>query len=132
MLLIITCCPTGSIGPNSSLAVVGPSTTTGVAAALSASVKKRPDDNVRARTVSHDAVVPVIDVVQFVLPFVNACELLRVGATARMSGAAILDASAVASLMVSVEAEPRPPRTPDEFVDDPGVTISRLLPSAAI
>ena len=50
------------------------------------------------------------------------------GATAVMSGATVCSASAVASPVVSVEAEPKPPRTPLLLVVLPGETMSRLLP----
>src|SRR5579859_597265 len=132
MPLIVTSWPTGSMSPNSSPAVVGPRTVTAAAAALSASVMNRPLLSVRARTADHADVVPTTEVVQFVDPLTNSSDVCLVGATARMSGAATLEPSACASDIVNDDAEPSPPRTPDELVALPGVTISRLLPSAAI
>src|SRR6266571_2336793 len=57
-LLIVTVCPTGSIGPNSSLAVSDASTVTAAALAWSDALMKRPDSRVRPRTGSQDDVVP--------------------------------------------------------------------------
>ena len=51
MSLIVTVCPTGSSAPNSSCAVVGPSTTTVAASCSSAAVMNVPDGSLRARTV---------------------------------------------------------------------------------
>src|SRR6266540_1562063 len=129
-LLSVTVCPTGSIGPNSSLAVSEASTVTAAALAWSDSLMKRPDSRLRPRTGSQDDVVPTTVVVQFVEPLSSSWELCRTGATPLTSGAAVLDVNAVASAMVSVDAEPKPPRTPP-LVELPGETISRLPPSAA-
>src|SRR5882757_3809829 len=130
-LLMVTDCPTGLSGPNSSLAVSEASTVTAAAPDWSASVRNRPDSNVRPRTESHDAVVPTTVVVQFVAPLTSDWLLLcRMGATPLTSGADVLDVRAVESAMVSVDADPNPARTPP--VDElPGDTISRLPPSEA-
>ena len=116
----------------SSEAVVEPSTTTGEALSSSAWVKNRPSATVRARTPSHDGVVPTTLVVQLVLPLTSDASVVETGATAAMSGAVVWSANATASRVVSVEAEPRPPRMPPVVVDEPGETISRLLPSELI
>ncbi len=132
MSLIVTVCPTGFSEPNSSCAVLGPSTTTVRALSSSAAVTNVPEDSLRARTSSHCGVLPTTDVVQLVLPLSISSDVLCVGATAAMSGAAVLDFNALASLIVRVDAEPKPPRTPLELVELPGDTMSRLLPSALI
>src|SRR6266496_3176444 len=91
-LLIVTVCPTGSSGPNSSLAVSDASTVTAAALDCSASVRNRPEANVRPRTDSHDDVVPTTVVVQFVAPLTSDwLALCRIGATPPTSGAAVLD-----------------------------------------
>ena len=132
MSLIVTVCPTGFRAPNSSCAVLGPSTTTVRALSSSAAVMNVPEDTLRARTCDHCGVLPTTDVVQLVLPLSISSEVLCVGATAATSGAAVLDFSAFASLIVKVAADPKPPRTPLELVELPGETMSRLLPNALI
>ncbi len=76
--------------------------------------------------------MPTTLVVQFVDDAVSDAEVDVVGATAAMSGATIFDASAVGVRVVSVDAEPNPPRTPPLLVELPGEMISRLLPSELI
>ena len=128
---MVTLCPTGSNGPNSSVAVSEASTVTGAALDSSAAVMNRPDERVRSRTESHDGVVPTTVVVQFVEPLTSDwLTLCNTGATPLTSGAAVFDDRAVASAMVSVDADPNPPRTPP-LVELPGETISRFPPSAA-
>ena len=80
------------------------------APALSASVMNRPLDNVRDRTGNQDGVVPTTDVVQLVEPLVSDSEVVLTPATAPMSGAATFEARAAASSVVSVDADPKPPR----------------------
>ena len=129
---IVTDRPTTSAVPNSWVAVDGPSTVTAAWSALSASVRNRPAARVRARTSSQDGDVPTTVVVQFVDPAVSDSDEFLTAATPVMSGAATGEDRASASLMVSVEADPAPPRTPVVLVVLPGVTISRLLPSEEI
>ena len=76
--------------------------------------------------------MPTTEVVQFVSPAVSEVEPEVVGATFSASGTTSWSAIAVASWRVSVEAEPNPPRTPEESVLLPGETMSRLLPRALI
>ena len=109
---MLTSEPTGLRSSPSSVAVSGPSTTTDAASATSLAVKNRPLDSVRARTAGQSVVVPTTDVVQFVVPYVSDCELEMTGATALMSGATTDEDRAVASAIVSVVADPKPPRTP--------------------
>src|SRR5580765_7224853 len=130
-LLIVTLCPTGSSGPNNSDAVSEARTVTADAFFSSAAVRKRPEDSERPRTDSHCGSVPTTVVVQLVEPLSSSVLLLwMTGATAAMSGAACFEASASASSVVKVDAEPKPPRTPPKVLL-PGETISRLPPSAA-
>ena len=84
---MVTVWPTGSRGPNSSLAVVAPMTVTRLPPSRSAWVRKRPVASVRARTGSQSGVVPTTAVVQFVGPTVRDWDELDTGATAAMSGA---------------------------------------------
>ena len=70
-LLMVTLCPTGSNGPNNSVAVSEASTVTAAALDSSAAVMNRPDERVRSRTESHDGVVPTTVVVQFVEPLTS-------------------------------------------------------------
>src|SRR6476620_5205625 len=102
MPLMVTVRPTTSVEPNNSVAVSEPRTVTAATSASSWSVRKRPAASVLARTSSQDGDVPTTVVVQFVLPAVNDNELFLIGATALTSGAATEEASADASLMVSV------------------------------
>ena len=129
---MLTVWPSGSLCPNSLLAVVGPSTVTSATFFSSAAVRNRPSASVRARTSASSGVVPTTLVVQLAVPAVRVCPVIEIGATAAMSGAAVLDASAPASCRVSVVAEPSGPFTPPELVALPGVMISRLVPSALI
>src|SRR4029079_18445038 len=124
--------PTALRAGNSSSAVLEPSTTTGAAFFTSASLKNRPDSNLRARTRNQGAVVPTTLVLQLLDDVVTVALLDVVGATAATSGATTFDVSAAASFAVSVEAVPKPPRTPPELVVLPGWMMSRLLPSALI
>src|SRR5882757_1355076 len=123
---IDTDCPTGSRPENSSEAVSGPSTITDWELATSASVMNRPSVSVRLRTGNQDGLVPYTGEVQVLLPAVRVCDPPATAATAPTSGATSLDASVVASLVVSVVADPRPPRKPVEVVVEPGATINRL------
>jgi hypothetical protein len=97
--------------------------------ATSSVVKKRPLPTPRALVISQSGLLPCTWVLQFddVLTMVSrAC---TTGATAWMSGAlSRLDRPAT-SLMVRVLAVPPPPKTPPDTVL-PGVTVSRLVPSA--
>ncbi len=68
----------------------------------SAAVRNRPSATVRARAFSQPGVVPTTVVVQFAVPAVRVCGAWDIGATAAMSGAAALEASAPASAVVSV------------------------------
>src|SRR6266536_4119771 len=111
-LLMVTDCPTGFSGPNSSVAVSAASTVTAAALASSAAVRNRPLASVRPRTSCQDGVVPTTVVVQFVEPLTTDCEPCSTGATPATSGAAVCDDSAAASAVVSVDAEPKPPRSP--------------------
>ena len=70
--------------------------------------------------------------VQLVVPAGSETEPPVVGATRATSGATLASAIAAASWRVSVEAEPKPPRTPVVAVLLPGETTSRLLPRALI
>src|SRR5664279_4623710 len=96
----------GSPVVNSSLAVSGPSTTTGAACAWSFAVMNRPEVTPRERTTFQLGVVPVSVVVQLVDPLTSDTDDVEIGATAWMSGAAALDWSARASWTVNVDAEP--------------------------
>ena len=127
--LTLNVCPRGSRPPNSSEAVVEPSTVTDAASLSSAVVKNRPSVRLRALTGSQSGVVPTTLVVQFVVPAVRDCEPETTGATRAMSGATTGLASAVASRIVRVDADPRPPRIPLVLVALPGETMRRLLPS---
>ena len=104
----------------SSEAVVEPITTTGEALSSSAWVKNRPSATVRARTPSHDGVVPTTLVVQLVLPLTRDASVVETGATAAISGAVAWSDNATASRVVSVEAEPRPPRIRRSSSTSPG------------
>ena len=86
---------------------------------------------VRLRTCSHAGVVPATVVVQVLelMSSVRDADEDWTGATALMSGATVLEARAVASACVSVDAEPNPWRMPLEDVELPGETVSRLVPS---
>ena len=75
--------------------------------------------------------MPTTLVVQLVDPMVSVPEDWLAGATWATSGAATLDPRASASALVSVDAEPNPPRMPP-LVALPGETISRLVPRALI
>ncbi len=128
----VTLCPTGLPTRNSSEAVSGPSTTTSAAASTSAWVKNRPTDRSRARTSVQDVVVPTNEVVQLVSPLTSETLEEVVGATAATSGATFSSSMVWASATVSVDAEPKPPRCPEESVVLPGETMSRLEPRALI
>src|SRR6478735_3386261 len=128
MLLIVTIWPTTSVVPNNSVAVVASRTTTAAESATSAAVRNEPYCIVRDRTPAHAAVVPTTEVVHDVEFAINARDDCLTGATPEMSGATTGEARAVASSAVSVDAEPNPPRIPEEFVALPGETMSRLLP----
>src|SRR5882762_8638884 len=117
-----TDCPTGSRPENNSEAVSGPSTITERELATSASLMNRPSVSVRLRTFNQDGLVPYTGEVQVVLPAVRFCEPPDTAATAATSGATSLEVSVAASEVVSVVAEPRPPRKPVEVVDEPGDT----------
>src|SRR5580698_2626498 len=129
---IVTVWPTGSRALNSSDAVSDPSTTTAALVDTSLAVMNLPSVTLRARTLSQAGVAPTTLVVQFVDPAVSSSVVEVVGATAATSGALTLEASALASAVVNVDAEPNPPRTPALLVALPGDTTSRLLPSALI
>ncbi len=60
--------------------------------------------------------MPTTLVVQFVDAAVKDADVEVVGATAAMSGATVFDASASASDVVRVDADPKPPRTPPVLV----------------
>ena len=129
--LTVTVVPT-ALGPViSSSAVVAPSTMTLAPESSSPAVKKRPEDSVRARTLSQSGVVPTTELVQVVEPTVRTWEPVLTGATLPMSGATAGSAKALASAIVRVVAVPRPPRTP-LVVELPGETISKLLPRLLI
>ena len=93
---------------------------------------KRPSVMERPRTVSHDGSLPTTVVVQLVVPATRVSDTEVVGATAAISGATVFEASAAASPVVSVEADPNPPRMPELDVVLPGVMVKRLVPRAAI
>ena len=86
----------------------------------------------RPRTVSHDGQVPTTVVVQLVVPATSDSDSEEVGATAPMSGATVLESSAVALARVSVDAVPNPPRIPELEVVLPGEMVNRFEPSAVI
>src|SRR6185312_6135671 len=132
MALMVTVWPTAELPPNSSCAVSDPSTTTAAREEMSAASRNLPPERVRARTESQSGWLPTTEVVQFDEPAVNGSDVETVGATALMSGATVLSASAAASRTVNVDAEPNPPRMPELLVELPGETISRLLPRALI
>ena len=75
--------------------------------------------------------VAVTDVVQVVAPTASTVDELSTGATWATSGATVRSASAAASVVVKVVADPRPARTP-ALVVLPGVTTSRLVPRLLI
>ena len=58
--------------------------------------------------------------------------MVDAGATVWTSGAAARRCSASASRTVSVDAEPKPPRTPVDDVELPGETTRTFVPSALI
>src|SRR3954469_13887326 len=120
---MLTVDPTALRPLKSSLTVSDPSTTTERAFARSSAAIKGPDDSARARTSPQAGVVPTTLVVQLVLPAASDSLAVDAGATAAMSGATVRLPRASASATVSVEDVPRPPRTPDELVVDPGVTM---------
>ena len=124
--------PTALVEPSSWAAVVEPSTATELSEVTSAAVKNLPCATERARTPSHSAFVATTLLVHVVVPATRLCEPPLVGATRAMSGATLGSASTAASSMVRVVALPRPPRTPEELVVLPGVTLSRLEPSLLI
>jgi hypothetical protein len=128
----VTVCPTGLPTLNSSEAVSEPRTTTFAPAEASSGVKNRPEASVRERTSFQFGVVPTTLEVQLVVPAVSAVVVVLAGATRATSGATVRSAIAWASARVSVEAEPKPPRTPLLLVLLPGETISRLEPRASI
>src|SRR5450759_1882309 len=125
--LTLPVCPRALQPPKTSVAVVEPSTATDAASLSSAVVKKRPSVRLRALTASQSGVVPTTLVVQFVLPAVNDCEPVTTGATRAMSGATTGLASALASRVVSVDADPRPPRIQLVLIELTGETMKRLL-----
>ena len=129
---VVTDCPTALRPPNSSEAVSAPSTTTRARRSTSSWVKKRPLCSVRERTSSQAGVVPASWVVQLVVPATSETDEPVVGATRATSGTTEWSAIEAASWRVSVDALPKPPRTPDDEVLLPGETTSRLLPSALI
>ncbi len=129
---VVTVCPTALRPPNSSEAVSAPSTTTLARRSTSSWVKNRPLCSFRERTSSHDGVVPASWVVQLVVPATSETCAPVVGATWATSGTTVLSAIEEASCRVSVDALPKPPRTPDDEVLLPGETTSRLLPSELI
>src|ERR1700691_3831916 len=95
---------------------------------------KRPSVTVRSRTVSHDGLVPFTVLVQL-LEFAVSVRVSSdetTGATAAMSGATVLEASAAASPWVRVDWDPNPNRMPAEEVELPGDTVSRLVPRELI
>ncbi len=130
--LTLTVSPTGSRGPKSSCAVVGARTVTAASVATSWWLKNLPSERVRPRTDSQSTVEPTTVVVQLADPAVRVSEDETVGATALMSGATRLEAKALPSATVKVEAEPNPPRIPLLEVELPGETVSRLVPKAEI
>ena len=69
-------------------------------------MKNRPSTTVRARTGSHDGVVPTTDEVQVCVPAARDWLDVEAGATAATSGAMAGLASICASLEVSVVAVP--------------------------
>lgn len=117
--------------PNSSSAVSGPSTILRAFSLTSSSVRNRPTDTARERTSSHDGVAATTVEVQVVSLALSVWLVEATGATPEMLGATSEDASASASALVRVVAEPKPPRTPS-LVELPGEMISRLDPSALI
>ncbi len=128
----VTVLPTGSRPLKSSLAVSGPRTTTAAASRSSFAVMNRPEVTPRERTSFQLGVVPVKVVVQLVDPFTSEADDVEVAATAWMSGATAFEASAAASCVVSVDAEPKPPRVPVELVLLPGEITRRFVPSSLI
>ena len=111
-------------------AVVGPSTTTWAAEACSTSVKNRPSTRLRARTSGQPTVVPVTCEDQLSVPYWTLTREPITGATPAMSGATAGSDSTSASSRVSdiaPDAEPCP-----ALDRDPGITMSRLLPSLLI
>src|ERR1039458_2646007 len=124
--------PTGSNPRPSLAAVVDPSTATGDWSFTCAAVKNVPLESVRLRTVGQDDVVPTICVVQFFVPAVTFAKVMAVGATAAMSGQSTCEPKSLALAYVNVVSEPKPPCTPPDDVELPGVTMRRLVPSSAI
>src|SRR5664280_195096 len=129
---MLTVWPTGSRNPNSSWAVVAPSTATSARVARSWAAMNLPSVIDRPRTVSHEGSVPTTVVVQLVVPAARLSDTVEAGATALTSGATTFDERAAASPTVSVDAEPNPPRIPALEVVLPGVTVRRFEPSAEI
>ena len=124
--------PTGSAPLKSSDAVSEPRTATAVWSVTSWSSMKRPWVTLRLRTVSQLGVVPFTVVVQLEDPAVSVSDDEAIGATALMSGADRLEARAVASVSVRVDAEPNPLRIPLDEVVLPGEMVNRLVPRALI
>lgn len=128
----VTVSPTALRPSNSSVAVSGPRTTTAATCSSSSAVRKRPLVTSRDRTVFQASVVPVSVVVQLVSPTISEAVEVAVPATATTSGAASSPASASTSAVVSVDAEPKPPRAPVLSVELPGEITSTLVPSSSI
>jgi hypothetical protein len=108
-------------------------TTTAVALSSSASERNRPVDTSRDRTSDQLVVVPVRVVVQLAVPWTSDTEVVETPATACTSGATLLDSRAATSVVVRVDAVPKPPRVPVlASVVLPGDTTNRLVPSSLI
>jgi hypothetical protein len=125
---MLTCEPT--VAP-SSWAVVCPSTTTCACSFTCFCVKKTPSESVRALAMSHPGELPCTVVDQLELVLTSVAVASTTGATAATSGTSALSSRPATSCMVSVFAEPDPPRTPKLEVL-PGEIVSRLVPSAAM
>src|ERR1700689_878361 len=82
--------------------------------------------------VNHVGVEPTTVVLQLLVPAVSVSDEDVGGATALMSGATVLEESAVALAMVRVEAVPKPPRMPEDEVELPGEIVNRLVPNEVI
>ena len=129
---MLTDCPTGSRNPNSSWAVVAPSTTTSARVARSWATMNRPSVIDRPRTVSQEGLLPTTVDIQLFVPATRLSDAELAGATACTSGATTFEVRAAASPAVNVDAEPNPHRIPDDDVVLPGVTVSRFDPNADI
>ena len=93
---------------------------------------KRPDVTSRERTSCQSAVVPVSVVVQLVVPCTSETDEVDAADDGGDVGGDVVEAMASTSDWVSVDAVPKPPRTPVLSVELPGETTSRLVPSSSI